>query len=361
MAFIKKQTIDVAVSRLMYLSNHHNPLLTVGSFGFMESGAILWRRHFHAEQTRPESRALPIVHHTKYECDLPPNHRFPMRKFSKVLEFLLRDNVVANHQVWAPEKASEKLLGLVHTQEYLTKFINGKTDDKEQRRTGFQWSTGIVSRCRYEVGGTLLAAELALDRGLASSTAGGTHHAFPSYGSGFCLLNDLAVSAHSIMGSSPQKRKILIVDLDVHQGDGTAFVFKDEPNVFTFSVHCQKNFPLRKENSDLDVGIEDGVEDQDYLATIQDHLPWLLDTFRPDLVLYDAGVDPHWEDELGRLRLTDEGLFQRDVYVIKSAIERGIPTATVIGGGYSRDIDKLGLRHSIVHRAATKVWREHGL
>uniref|UniRef100_A0A3B4WUW2 Histone deacetylase 12 n=1 Tax=Seriola lalandi dorsalis TaxID=1841481 RepID=A0A3B4WUW2_SERLL len=155
-------------------------------------------------------------------------------------------------------------------------------------------------------GGTVLAAEVALQRGLACSTAGGTHHAFPSFGSGFCLLNDLAVAAKYLMGNSSPKRKVLIVDLDVHQGDGTAFIFKEETCVFTFSVHCGKNFPLRKQQSDLDISVEDGMEDKDYLST-EAHLPWLLETFRPDLVLYDAGVDPHWEDELGRLRLTDQG------------------------------------------------------
>ncbi|MEQ2250968.1 hypothetical protein ILYODFUR_006308, partial [Ilyodon furcidens] len=164
-------------------------------------------------------------------------------------------------------------------------------------------------------------------------------------------------------------------------GDGTAFIFKDEPSVFTFSVHCGKNFPLRKQQSDLDISVEDGLEDKEYLFTVADHLPWLLESFRPDLVLYDAGIDPHWEDELGRLRLTDQegsqvrtksrlqlieqilktGLYQRDLYVMKTVVSRGVPIATVIGGGYSRDIDKLALRHSIVHRAATQVWRECGM
>uniref|UniRef100_A0A3Q2QKW7 Histone deacetylase 12 n=1 Tax=Fundulus heteroclitus TaxID=8078 RepID=A0A3Q2QKW7_FUNHE len=237
--------------------------------------------------------------------------------------------------VWVPEIASKDLLSGVHTEDYLDDFIGGRINEQEQRRTGFPW-------------GTVLAAEVALQRGLACSTAGGTHHAFPSYGSGFCLLNDLAVAGKYLMDSSSRKRKVLIVDLDVHQqGDGTAFIFKEEPSVFTFSVHCGKNFPLRKQESDLDVSVEDGLEDKEYLST---HLPWLLETFRPDLVLYDAGVDPHWEDELGRLRLTDQ-LYQRDLYVIKTVVSRGVPIATVIGGGYSRDIDKLALRHSIVHRA----------
>uniref|UniRef100_A0A3Q1FNN6 Histone deacetylase 12 n=1 Tax=Acanthochromis polyacanthus TaxID=80966 RepID=A0A3Q1FNN6_9TELE len=285
---------------------------------------------------RHESSGLPIIHHSRYVCELPANHRFPMSKFPRVLHFLLLDQVVTDKQVWVPEIASKDLLSGVHTEDYLNNFINGKIDEREQRRTGFPW-------------GTVLAAEVALQRGLACSTAGGTHHAFPSYGSGFCLLNDLAVAAKYVLNTSLTKRKILIVDLDVHQGDGTAFIFKEEPSVFTFSVHCGKNFPLRKQQSDLDISVEDGLEDQEYLST-KEHLPWLLETFRPDLVLYDAGVDPHWDDELGRLRLTDQ-LYQRDLYVMKTVVSKGVPIATVIGGGYSRDIDKLALRHSIVHRA----------
>ncbi|XP_015241874.1 PREDICTED: uncharacterized protein SYNPCC7002_A1628-like isoform X2 [Cyprinodon variegatus] len=284
-----------------------------------------------------------------------------MAKFPRVLHFLLQDQVITEEQVWIPEIASKDLLSGVHSEDYLNNFLNGRINEQEQRRTGFPWSEGIVQRCRYETGGTVLAAEVALQRGLACSTAGGTHHAFPSYGSGFCLLNDLAVAAKYINDSSPRKRKVLIVDLDVHQGDGTAFIFKEEPSVFTFSVHCGKNFPIRKQQSDLDISVDDGMEDKDYLSTVADHLPWLLQTFRPDLVLYDAGVDPHWEDELGRLRLTDQGLYQRDLYVMKTAVSAGVPVATVIGGGYSRDIDKLALRHSIVHRAASEVWRECGM
>ncbi|XP_073343027.1 uncharacterized protein SYNPCC7002_A1628 [Pagrus major] len=333
------------------------PRLKVGR---LLGAALTSCRCFHAELVRPESSGLPVVHHSQYVCDLPANHRFPMEKFPRVLHFLIKDQVITEKQVWVPEIASEELLRGVHTEEYLNNFINGKINEQEQRRTGFPWSEGIVRRCRYETGGTVLAAEVALHRGLACSTAGGTHHAFPSFGSGFCLLNDLAVAAKCLISSSP-RRKVLIVDLDVHQGDGTAFIFKEEPCVFTFSVHCGKNFPLRKQQSDLDVSVEDGLEDKEYLSTVEAHLPSLLETFRPDLVLYDAGVDPHWEDELGRLRLTDQGLYRRDLYVMKTVVSRGIPVAAVIGGGYSRDIDKLALRHSIVHRAATQVWRECGM
>ncbi|XP_026149855.1 uncharacterized protein SYNPCC7002_A1628 [Mastacembelus armatus] len=334
------------------------PKRNLTGVGRMVVAAVVSCRCFHAELARHESSGLPIVHHSSYVCDLPPEHRFPMRKFPRVFHFLIKDQVITERQVWTPAIASIDLLSCVHTEEYLKNLLNGKINDQEQRRTGFHWSEDIVTRCRYETGGTVLAAEVALQRGLACSTAGGTHHAFPSYGSGFCLLNDLAVAAKYIRSNSSSKRKVLIVDLDVHQGDGTAFIFKEESCVFTFSVHCGKNFPLRKQQSDLDISMEDGLEDKEYLSTVESHFPWLLETFRPDLVLYDAGVDPHWEDELGRLCLTDQGLYQRDMYVMKTAASRGVPVAAVIGGGYSRDIDKLALRHSIMHRAATQVWRE---
>ncbi|KAM9732625.1 uncharacterized protein ACNS7B_014988 [Menidia menidia] len=329
--------------------------------GQIARAALASCRRFHAEMVRQESSGLPIIHHSEYVCDLPANHRFPMGKFPRVLQHLLQDQVITEKQVWYPEIASKALLSCVHTEDYLDDFIHGRIEEREQRRTGFPWSPGIVRRCRYETGGTVLAARAALQRGLACSTAGGTHHAFPSHGSGFCLLNDLAVAAKHLIDDQSTQRKVLIVDLDVHQGDGTAFIFKEERSVFTFSVHCGKNFPLRKQQSDLDVSVDDGLEDKEYLSTVEAHLPWLLDTFRPDLVLYDAGVDPHWEDELGRLRLTDQGLYLRDLYVMKTVVGRGVPVATVIGGGYSRDIDKLALRHSIVHRAATQVWRDCGM
>ncbi|XP_061828516.1 uncharacterized protein SYNPCC7002_A1628 isoform X1 [Nerophis lumbriciformis] len=337
-----------------------NQTISKRSLRVLSAAATLSQRCLLTKQVRQKSNGLPIVHHGEYVCELPANHRFPMAKFPRVLHFLIKDQVINDEQVWTPEMASVDLLRGVHTDD-LEKFINGKVCERDQRRTGFPWSEGIVRRCRYETGGTVLAAQLALQRGLACSTGGGTHHAFPSYGSGFCLLNDLAVAARHLASGPSRKKKVLIVDLDVHQGDGTAFIFQDEPCVFTFSVHCGKNFPLRKQHGDLDVSVEDGLEDKEYLATVEAHLPWLLESFRPDLVLYDAGVDPHCEDELGRLHLTDRGLYERDLYVMKTVLSRGIPMAAVIGGGYSPDIDKLALRHSIVHRAATQIWRERGM
>ncbi|XP_022092758.1 uncharacterized protein LOC110980414 isoform X4 [Acanthaster planci] len=266
--------------------------------------------------TRPTSRRLPIVHHDDYVCTLPPKHRFPMSKFTKVYNHLLQDGVIQPDQVAVPTLVTMETAASVHTTDYVDKFFSGKTSEKEQRRTGFAWTEGLVRRCRMETGGTVLAAHMALSRGLACSTAGGTHHAYPNFGSGFCLLNDLAVAARQVQLIGKASR-ILILDLDVHQGDGTAFIFQNDSSVFTFSVHCGKNFPFR--------------------------------------------VDPHKNDDLGMLSLTDQGLHDRDYWVIDHITSRGIPCACVIGGGYSKDIGVLAMRHTIVHRAATKVWEERRL
>lgn len=307
--------------------------------------------------TRHESRGLPIVHHYKYVSELPVGHRFAMKKFHGVLRYLRRDNIISVKQIVEPPPLNMEAMTGVHTQDYLHKFFNGLTSPDEQRRTGFNWTPGLLQRCQYETGGTLLAAQLCLQKGLACSTGGGTHHAFPSYGSGYCLVNDLAIAADRLIDQRLAK-KVLIVDLDVHQGDGTAFIFQNNPNVFTLSMHCLSNFPLHKQKSDLDVELENFLEDSEYLAILKDHLPHILDTFRPDIVLYDAGVDPHVNDELGKLNLSDQGLFDRDYYVLKLLASQGIPCATVIGGGYSTDREQLYIRHTIIHRAATKIWSE---
>ncbi|XP_023330680.1 uncharacterized protein LOC111703059 isoform X2 [Eurytemora carolleeae] len=272
-----------------------------------------------------------------------------------------RDGVInPKVQVISPTHVSQELACLAHSEEYVNKFFHGETSSEEQRRTGFIWTHGLCSRVRYETGGTLMSAMVSLTRGLSCSTGGGTHHAGPDYGSGFCLLNDLAVTAETLLRLG-LVQKVLIVDLDVHQGDGTALIFSKNPEVFTFSMHCQSNFPFRKNASDLDIGLEDHVGDSEYLAVLDETLPHLLDTLRPDLVLYDAGVDPHVKDDLGKLDLTDEGLWRRDELVVRNCIRRGIPVSTVIGGGYDRNIEILAARHSIVHRVCTKVWRESNL
>jgi acetoin utilization deacetylase AcuC-like enzyme len=300
---------------------------------------------------------LPIVYHPDYVSPLPPEHRFPMPKFGKIYELLLREGIATVEQFHRPQIASHSLLAQVHTQDYVQNFCAGNLDPKAQRRIGLPWSETLVKRSRTAVGGTVLTAQLALQYGLACNTAGGTHHAFPDYGSGFCIFNDLAVAARTIQGLG-LAHKILIIDLDVHQGDGTALIFQNDPTVFTFSMHCQANFPFRKQQSDLDVGLPEGMADEAYLKALANYLPDLLAEFNPDLVLYDAGVDPHQTDRLGRLALTDRGLFERDKFVLQSCIQQGYPVATVVGGGYDKDIYALAYRHILLYLAATELYQQ---
>jgi len=303
---------------------------------------------------------LPIVYHSDYVAPLPQGHCFPMSKFHQLYELLLKDGVVGVEQFQQPERPPQTWLELVHTAEYVHAYCNGTLDFKAQRRIGLPWSAALAQRTCVAVGGTVLTAQLALAHGLACNTAGGTHHAFPEYGSGFCIFNDLAIAAR-VLQSLGLVQKILIVDLDVHQGDGTAHIFQQDPDVFTFSMHCEVNFPGTKQRSDLDIPLPQGMEDEDYLQTLADYLPGLLADFRPDLVLYDAGVDPHLADRLGKLALTDTGLFRREMQVLGTCITQGYPVACVIGGGYSDDLEALVYRHSLLHRAASDLYRQYKL
>ncbi|MEX1019724.1 MAG: histone deacetylase [Litorilinea sp.] len=297
--------------------------------------------------------SLPIVYHPDYVSPLPPGHRFPMPKFGMVYQVLLADGIAALHQFHIPTIATTEMLYLAHAPHYVDAFQSGTLDSKALRRIGLPWSASLVQRSQTAVGGTILTAQLALAHGLACNTAGGTHHAHRDFGSGFCIFNDMAVAAAYLVAQDPTRR-ILIVDLDVHQGDGTAAIFRDEPQITTFSMHCGANFPFRKHAGDLDVDLPVGMEDADYLATLARHLPDLLDAVRPHLVIYDAGVDAHRDDKLGKLCLTDAGLYLRDSFVLAACLGRGIPTACVIGGGYADSIATLARRHSTVHRAATE-------
>ena len=298
--------------------------------------------------------ALPIVYHPDHVAPLPPGHRFPMAKFGRLYDILVADGVAAPHQFHCAEPATPALLALAHDPAYVDAYLTGAIDPRAMRRIGFPWDARLVQRTRLALAGTVLAAELALVHGLACSTAGGTHHAYYDFGSGYCIFNDLAVAARSLV-SRGLARRVLIVDLDVHQGDGTASILHGDASVFTFSMHCEANFPFRKQASDLDVGLPVGMEDDAYLRTLAEHLPDLLAQVRPDIVLYDAGVDPHKDDLLGKLALSDAGLYRRDQYVLHTCLRRGVPVACVIGGGYSRDIDALARRHSLLHRAATEM------
>ncbi|MEM6349532.1 MAG: histone deacetylase [Cyanobacteria bacterium P01_D01_bin.14] len=297
---------------------------------------------------------LPIVYHEDYVTPLPDGHRFPMPKFRLLKDLLLRDGIITEQQIYPPGIPPQNWLELVHTPNYVSAYQQGTLDPRAQRRIGLPWSPGLVQRTCTAVGGTILTAKLALQNGIACNTAGGTHHAFPDYGSGFCIFNDLAIAARVLKRQGLVER-ILVLDLDVHQGDGTAWIFQDDPSVFTFSMHCAINFPGRKQVSDLDIPLAEGLEDDGYLRQLTAHLPDLLSQVRPDLVLYDAGADIHKDDRLGKLAISNTGLFQRDWYVFDTCLRAGYPVACVIGGGYGDDMAALIYRHSLLHRAANQV------
>jgi len=301
--------------------------------------------------------SLPIVYHPDHVALLPEGHRFPMAKFGKVYEWLVRDGVATLDQFQLARPATPDQVMLAHDPAYVCAYLDGALDARAMRRIGFPWTAQLVQRTLTALGSTVLTAQLALQHGLASSTAGGTHHAFYDFGSGYCIFNDLAVTARWLRQCG-QVRRVLIVDLDVHQGDGTASILRDDADLVTFSMHCDANFPFHKQQSNYDVGLPVGVEDDAYLAVLAQWLPDLLAQVRPDLVLYDAGVDPHHDDALGKLALSDDGLLRRDRFVLESCVRRGVPVATVIGGGYSKEIDALARRHTLVHRAASELWRQ---
>jgi acetoin utilization deacetylase AcuC-like enzyme len=303
---------------------------------------------------------LPVVHHPDYVATMPAGHRFPMGKFGRVMAVLLADGVVAPAQVVRPEPAPRAWIELAHTADYVTGVTGQRLDAEAVRRIGLPQSPEVAKRALAATGGTVLTARLALECGLACNTAGGSHHAQAGFGAGFCVFNDVAVASRVLLAEGLVDR-ILVVDLDVHQGDGTAAIFRLDPAVFTFSVHCQSNYPARKQQSDLDVGLDDGLEDDAYLRVLADHLPDLLSAVRPDLVFYNAGVDPHRDDRLGRLMLTGEGLARRDAYVLETCIRAGVPVAGVLGGGYGRDVDEVARRHAILHRVASAVFAERRL
>lgn len=283
-----------------------------------------------------------------------------MPKFKLLWELLLADGITDQKSVYCPEVPTREAIELVHTPEYVRAYCEGTLDPKAQRRIGLPWSSALVTRTRTAVGGTILTARLALKYGVACNTAGGTHHAFPSYGSGFCIFNDLAIAVR-VLQKQELVKKVLIVDLDVHQGDGTAWIFQDDPDVFTFSMHCEVNFPSTKQTSDLDVPLPEGLDDDGYLQILARYLPDLLREVKPDLVLYDAGVDTHVSDRLGKLALTDGGIYRREMQVLSTCLAAGYPVASVIGGGYGDDITALVYRHSLLHRAAAEIYRQYRL
>lgn len=276
---------------------------------------------------------LPLWSSSGYTVPLPAGHRFPIEKYA-----LLRDAVLAEGYVVAePPRARVEDLTLAHTADYVERVTNGCLTSEELRRIGFPWSPSLVERSYRAVGGTVAATGAALERGVAMNLAGGTHHAFPDHGEGFCVFNDVAVALLALLRDR-RLRRAAIVDLDVHQGNGTHAIFSGDDRVFTFSMHGRRNFPFNKVAGTLDIELEDGTDDEAYLARLADALPRVLDASRPDLVVYLAGADVHENDRLGRLRLTFDGLARRDALVLSSCRDIGLPVAIVVAGGYGRDV-----------------------
>jgi acetoin utilization deacetylase AcuC-like enzyme len=296
----------------------------------------------------------PIVHHPAFRAEMPPGHRFPMDKFSRLAAVLEAEGVAGPDGFVRPEPIDLDSLRLVHDAAYLRGVVELTLPADVVRRIGMPNTESVAARARAATGGTLLAARLALEHGIACNTAGGSHHAEAGAGAGFCVFNDVAVAARRLQAEGAV-RQVLVVDLDVHQGDGTARIFDGDPSVFTFSMHAEKNFPARKAVSDLDIDLPDGTGDEAYLEALSGILPELLARVAPDLVFFNAGVDPHADDRLGRLSLSDEGLARREAFVLGSCLEREIPVAGVIGGGYDADIDRLAHRHALLHRAAREA------
>lgn len=301
--------------------------------------------------------SVPLVYHPSYSFPFPGRHRFPMEKF-RLLHERLRDGGVAGAaNLHRPGRARPALLSLAHCPEYLDRFLGNRLGEREAKRMGLPWSEDLVRRTCIAPMGTLLTAQLALKHGIACHLAGGTHHAHYDFGSGFCILNDLAITARALRAGGLVKR-VLIFDCDVHQGDGTAAILAGDPELFTCSIHCEKNFPTRKSRSDLDVGLPVGLEDDGYLEVVEETLTDLLRQLQPDLVLYDAGVDVYAGDPLGRLAVSLTGLAERERQVLTLCREHGVPVATVIGGGYDDDRPALARRHALVSEAAHQLWRQ---
>lgn len=282
-----------------------------------------------------------------------------MAKFRLLRQLLLDEHVIEPEQIHCPLSIARRDLERIHSRSYHEAFSRDRLTRAEQRRIGLPATRPLVQRTWLAVGGTLLTARLALRNGIACHLAGGTHHAHPGFGSGFCIFNDVAITARVLLERG-EVRRILVVDLDVHQGDGTAACFQTDARVITLSVHAASNFPLRKLDSDIDIPLPDATGDDAYVEAIGDRLPQVLDQHQPDLVLFNAGVDPHRDDRLGRLELSDAGLLMRDRLVLDASLRRSIPVATVIGGGYDA-LEPLVKRHAIVVRAAVEQARLHDI
>ncbi len=282
---------------------------------------------------------------------LPDGHRFPMAKYELLPQQLLHEGTVKESDFFTPGILSEERILRTHNAQYWEELSEGTISKKAQRKIGFPWSAELVKRERRICQGTVQNADYAFEDGVSFNIAGGTHHAYTNGGEGFCLLNDIAIGAHHLIDNRGIKR-ILVVDLDVHQGNGTAEIFQEDDRVFTFSMHGEKNYPLQKETSDLDVALPDGIGDKQYLDLLDKHLPELVDQLKPQFIFFQSGVDILATDKLGRMGLTIEGCKERDRMVFELCYKHSIPVAVNMGGGYSERISDIIEAHANTYRMA---------
>lgn len=297
---------------------------------------------------------MRCAYHPDYFVVLPPSHPFPMAKYPLLLERLLAEGLVAPGDLMEPVEAAIEDLRLVHTEDYLVRLATGTLDAAAVRKIGVPWSATLWRRSRLAVQGTLEASRAALDDGLAANLAGGTHHAFADHGEGFCVLNDVAVAIR-VLRRDRRLHRALVVDLDVHQGNGTAAIFSGDADVFTFSMHGERNYPLQKMRSTRDVGLPDGLGDDEYLDLLRRHLDDVLASFAPDLVFYLAGVDPVRGDRYGRLALSEDGLARREREVLGACRARGRPVVITIAGGYASTPQRTAELHTLVFREVRRI------
>jgi acetoin utilization deacetylase AcuC-like enzyme len=298
---------------------------------------------------------LKIAYRKEYAHPLPENHRFPMEKYELLPEQLIYEGTLTESNFFAPNLLSESDILSVHKDEYWQKLKNLTLSRKEERRTGFPLSAALVERERIINQGTIDAANFALEYGVAMNIAGGTHHAFTDRGEGFCLLNDIGIAAHYLLRNNKAK-KVLVVDLDVHQGNGTAEIFQNNPDVFTFSMHGKRNYPMHKETSDLDIELEDKTDDKSYLKILKETLPKLIDEQQPDFIFFQSGVDVLATDKLGRLGMTIAGCKERDKIVFEHCFKNQIPVVASMGGGYSEKIAHIIEAHANTYRLAQDIY-----
>ena len=309
---------------------------------------------FHVKH-RPEN--LPLVYSPHYSISWDPKHRFPMAKYRLLYERLIELGLASRENVFISSPATKLQLQLAHTEEYIDRFSSGEMSDRELKHLGLIWSEELVRRTFTAVGGSILNCKLAIKFGISCHLAGGTHHAFADRGVGFCVFNDVAIAARYLVDSGLAKQ-VLIVDCDVHQGDGTAKILAGDDRCFTCSIHARTNYPFEKMKSDLDVELEKDSGDEEYLHTLEETLAELDRRVKPDFIIYDGGSDVHSDDRLGHLNLSDNGVRQRDHRVISWARSMKIPVACVIGGGYDHNHEELARRHSLLPETAQRIYIE---